>query len=260
MKRVFVIIAILLVVALGFYCGHRIYHKFMIIKSNYDVLLNSSQMQIAMKRDTFAVLTPLKVVCLGNSITKHAYLPEIEWFSDWGMAASKEDNDYCHVLQNILRKYNNESIVIPVNIADWERNPTCDIDSLLGDTCEHADVIVIRLGENVQNIVSFKENIQRLIDKCKSYTPHVLISGNFWINGEKEKVLLNAAYDNHLRFIPISWIGEIRRAYPKHGDTIYNVDGEQYIVTKDFILSHPNDEGMKSIAEAIFNAITCINF
>ena len=44
----------------------------------------------------------LKVLCLGNSITRHEYAPSIEWFSAWGMAASKEENDYCHQLERML--------------------------------------------------------------------------------------------------------------------------------------------------------------
>ena len=44
----------------------------------------------------------LKVLCLGNSITRHEYKADIEWFSEWGMAASKEENDYCHQLQKLL--------------------------------------------------------------------------------------------------------------------------------------------------------------
>lgn len=220
---------------------------------------HSSPCSLTEQNKPFDIRRALKVVCLGNSITQHKYLPDVEWYSDWGMAASKEENDYCHVLQKGLKEYNRESSVIPLNIAFFERNPECNIDSLLGNVCENADVIVIRLGDNVQDVPSFENNLQRLIDKCNESTPHILISGCFWQIEEVEKVLIDAASDNHLKFIPLSWIGQMRGVYPQKGDTLYNVEGEPYVITKDFILTHPNDEGMKAIANSIFNAITCID-
>ena len=45
---------------------------------------------------------PLQVLCLGNSITKHPIKEDIEWFSDWGMAASNIEYDYCHQLEKML--------------------------------------------------------------------------------------------------------------------------------------------------------------
>jgi alpha-galactosidase len=260
MKKKLVIILSLLVAAFCIYAGRKILQKCEKVISGYETMINSSQLLLAEQSRSFEIQRPLKVVCLGNSITKHGYLPDVEWYSDWGMAASKEENDYCHILQNKLKQYNNESSVMPFNIAHFERNPECDIDSLFGNICENADIVVIRLGENVQDVESFKKNVQRLIDKCKSYTPCILISGNFWENEDVEKVLINAAYDNRLRFIPLSWIGKMCDAYPQKGDTIYNIEGKQYVITKDFILTHPNDDGMKSIANSIFNAITCIDF
>ena len=38
-------------------------------------------------------------------------------------------------------------MVTPLNIAYWERNLNCNIDSLIGTHVTDKDVIVIRLGE-----------------------------------------------------------------------------------------------------------------
>lgn len=258
-KKLSIVFTLLIATLLLTYAGNKIYQKYKRVVSEYKTMINSSQLLLAEQSRSFEVQRALKVVCLGNSITKRDYLPDIEWYSDWGMAASKEENDYCHVLQSKLRQYNSESYVIPFSIVPFERNPECNIDSLLSNVCDNADIIIIRIGENVQNVESFNNNIQRLIDKCKSYTPHILISGCFWQNGDKEKVLINAASDNKLRFIPLSWIAEMRNAYPQKGDSIYNTEGKKYAITKEFIITHPNDEGMKSIANSIFNAITYID-
>lgn len=259
LKKLLIVVTVLAGVSLCIYAGYKIFPKCKSIVTYYNTAIHSSLSMLAAQSRSFSAQRPLKVVCLGNSITKHGYLPDVEWYSDWGMAASCEENDYCHVLQKRLREYNGESCVIPYNIAHFERNPDCDINSLLGNVCEGADVIVIRIGDNVNNAGFFAANLQRLIDKCKEYTPHILVSGCFWQKGEVEKTLMNGAANNGLRFIPLSWIGEIRNAYPHKGDTIFNTDGKPYTITKDFILTHPNDEGMKAIADAIFNAITWID-
>lgn len=270
-KKVIVFVwAGLLVIAACCYVEYKVQCKCKYIVSELETLSYSSQMLFAgltqvndytfihSQPETLLSSDTLKVVCLGNSITKHPYKPEVEWYADWGMAASKEEFDYCHVLQRRLRKYCSYASVTPLNIYQFEVNPTCNLDSLLGDCLVKANVVVIRLGENVQNITLFSENIQRLVDKCLTYTPNVIITGNFWMNSQKEKILINAAYDNHLRFVPLSWIAELREVYPKKGDTIYSIEGKPYTLASDFVLMHPNDEGMENIADAIFNAITYI--
>ena len=196
-----------------------------------------------------------RVLCLGNSITRHAEKHDIEWFSDWGMAASKEENDYCHQLQSMLRQYNDSSTVTPLNIAYWEQNLTCDIDSLIGAQCMNKDLIIIRLGENVHNKELFAMKILDLVNACRKYTPDIIITGCFWADADKEKALMNAADRNGLKYVPLAWISEQQGVYPKIGDTLYSTLNKPYKVKQDFIITHPNDKGMKIIARQIFEAI-----
>ena len=45
----------------------------------------------------------IKILFMGNSITKHAKKPEIGWNNDCGMAASSVENDYVHqIVKKIL--------------------------------------------------------------------------------------------------------------------------------------------------------------
>ena len=39
------------------------------------------------------------------------------------------------------------------------------------------------------------------------------------------------------------------------GDTIYNINGNPYPIKTDFIITHPNDKGMKMIADEIYKNI-----
>ena len=72
---------------------------------------------------------------------------------------------------------------------------------------------------------------------------------------EKERAIINAAHMHGLTFIPIDWIDHLYDSRPKVGDTLYDIHGKPYTVTKDFIIAHPDDEGMKKIAEAIYRVL-----
>lgn len=215
----------------------------------------SPTLEAKSKAEKLNLKRPLKVVCLGNSITHHAYLPDVEWYSDWGMAASKPENDYCHVLERELQAYNKHTSVHPLNIYAFEKNPTCDIDSLIGKTCAEADIIVLRICENVNDIDAFKKNFPRLVEYCLGITPHVIVSGAFWPHEKKERILVSAAERHALEFVPLSWITYQSDVYPKKGDILYDIDSKQYPITKEFIITHPNDKGMRLIAHSLMRAI-----
>ena len=129
-----------------------------------------------------------------------------------------------------------------------------------GGYTNKVDLIVVRIGENVTDIEAFEKNIQRLIDKCLSYTERIIIIGCFWYNAEKERILIDSALDNDLRFAPLGWIARMKDVYPVIGDSLYDVKGNQYVIKEDFIITHPNDKGMELIAESIFNAMTFMEF
>lgn len=193
----------------------------------------------------------LNVICLGNSITRHEYLPSIEWYSAWGMAASKEENDYCHQLEKMLCQQRPGSKVTPLNIADWERNLSMDLNTLLDRHCEGKDVIVIRLGENVQDKEAFKTAIGRLVSYCKKKAKHVFITGCFWKDDEKEAAIQQAATAYRIPYVDLRGIDQVGVTRPSVGDYLYDIDGKRYKITQDFIIAHPNDKGMKRIAEEI---------
>ena len=56
----------------------------------------------------------IRILFLGNSITRHMPKPEIGWVHDWGMAASSLENDYVHVmLKELTQKYGSVDYCIP---------------------------------------------------------------------------------------------------------------------------------------------------
>lgn len=202
---------------------------------------------------------PHKVLCIGNSITLHLPSNAVNWYSSQGMAASKPELDYCHVLEKLMRQHNRKTTVTPVNIADWERNPSLSLDSLLRDKCQGKDIIVIRIGENVQpdGVANFEKNLATLIDYCKGFTGKIVLTGEYWPHVQKELAIVRNAHKYGLRYVPIDWIWNLYReeCSPKKGDTLYDVNGKPYTIKGQFILTHPNDKGMELIAKSIYSIL-----
>ena len=202
---------------------------------------------------------PHNVLCIGNSITLHRPSDKVNWHSCCGMAASKPEYDYCHMLEKMMRQHNSKTTVTPVNIAAWERNFELSFDSLLREPCKGKDIIVIRLSENVRksDIDKFRESLPRLVEYCLEQTPNVVITGTYWANRQKEQVILECAQRYNLRYVPLGWIWRLHReeCCPKVGDTLYNTEGKPYQIEGKFIITHPNDRGMEMIARSIYNIL-----
>ena len=64
----------------------------------------------------------VKVLFVGNSITRHAPKADIGWSGDWGMAASCREKDYVHLVVSALdKRYNGVDYCI-AQAALWEVN------------------------------------------------------------------------------------------------------------------------------------------
>ena len=95
----------------------------------------------------------IKVLFIGNSITKHGPAPDIGWNGNWGMAASDLENDYVHLVVNSLR----EKVSVDYSIAQcsrWEQNYN-DTENFFKNNYQdlqdfEADIIIVRIGENVK--------------------------------------------------------------------------------------------------------------
>lgn len=202
------------------------------------------------------------VLCLGNSITLHHPMSTIPgasplWRGDWGMCASRPDSDYVHRLETKFQQTNPRSTVVGKNISVFEHNFSLDLDSLMGYLCHDKDIIILKIGENVVDKEGYLEAYRRLVDYCLSYTPHVFIVGSYWKDLQKEQVMVTVAREHYLPYIPLFWIDELYRDKVRFavGDTIYDTQGSPYPIANDFFISHPNDQGMRMIADAIYGRI-----
>lgn len=199
--------------------------------------------------------TGLRVLCLGNSITHHDYDASVGWYGNWGMAASKAENDYCHQLQTMLSSHHAGTVVTPLNMAYWERNLGCNIDSLIGSYAKGKDIIVIRLGDNVSDKTAFKDALLHLVKYCKEKAPRVVITGCYWEDADKDAAIKAVAHAEGIAYIPLSYIDKEDGARATTSDTFYSTSGNAYKVTNDAVLAHPGDNGMLRIAQAIYAVI-----
>lgn len=200
---------------------------------------------------------PVNVLCIGNSLTFHGRYDKIGWYSAHGMAASKMENDYVHVLESMFKEQNPDSKVTSTNAGSWELDFSKELEPLLGEKCKGKDIIVIRLGENVQEpaMEDYERELTKFIEFCKGYAPKVVITGVFETNMAKEAIIRKCAEKTGIGYAPLYWIWELHRdeCTPKVGDTLYDTDGNPYQIGTTIYLTHPNDLGMKKIAQSIFS-------
>jgi alpha-galactosidase len=189
---------------------------------------------------------------LGNSITHHGALPEIGWPNDWGMAASSKDKDYVHVLMDTLTK-SHKNIHWDYHyhsIAYWERDFNFDFstDNLVKvDLNYKPDILIIRLGENVQDEYAknndYESALVKLINKFKSENSKVIITGNFWPNAFKDNIQRAVASKNNYSFVDLSELS----------NDINNQAGGKF--ENPGVAMHPSDFGMRNIAIKILDQI-----
>lgn len=195
----------------------------------------------------------INVLFVGNSITRHAPSEEIGWLYDWGMAASREENDYVHVLVKKLDEKFGKINYCTACLGDWEREYfNDDIISKWEKAKDFkADIIVVRFGENVWGPI--REHLDDVplyphVDKLIKYfscekTKQVIITDLFWAFEGIDKVMREIAHNNNYEFVHISDISET------------DENKALGLFWHSGVALHPNDKGMKIIAERIFEKI-----
>lgn len=190
----------------------------------------------------------ISILLLGNSITKHGPRPEIGWYGNYGMAASSEKNDYVHVLIDKLNKLYLDIDYKVENISFWEKDFFYNLEQYKEIENYNPDIIIVRLGENVDAKYAKKNNYRANLEKMMNYykkenTVGIIITNTCWgmkyIDYENKYVALK----NGFGFSDISILTEDKKYFA------YN----EY--ENDSVRVHPSDIGMKEIAESIYNTI-----
>ncbi len=198
---------------------------------------------------------PPKILFVGNSITKHGPKPDIDWHSDWGMAASAEENDYVHrVVAGVAKAYGKMPEFMIRNVADVERQyDKAEVVNRMKNARDFgADIIILAIGENVPALATDKEKkkfqsvIELMLNGLKGdRNPKFIVRSSFWPNAAKDAALEAICKTVGGTFVNISELGKNEANYARAERSYKNAG----------VGNHPGDRGMVEIADAILKAM-----
>lgn len=221
-------------------------------------LLSCFYPTVVMGQQRLGVLKSDRILFLGNSLTLHGPKPDIGWHGNWGMAASSPAKDFAHRLVTVIEERagirllleptpsdGSSSTANVLNIANiLEREYTAFTAAKIQKQLDwKANIVVLQFGENVPpqgfNAEAFQKSLSLMLNALKqSSDPQIFVTGNILsanpgLDEIKQKVC--AEDPSHRTFVDIS----VYRSST-------SVTGQ---------LGHPNDTGMKLIADTLFTAI-----
>lgn len=190
----------------------------------------------------------IKLLFLGNSITRHGKAENLGWCGDWGMAASSKENDYVHKL---ISKFCQKGIKVSVciaNLSDWERTRNMDLlfTKYLSALRFNADYVIVRLGENAcldKYLSEFELCYDELTDLFSRNGAKIVLTDLFWEYEPFDNFVAELAKARGYAFAEIHDLGndETMKAIGK-----FSHNG---------VAVHPGDKGMAEIAERIFRVL-----
>ena len=198
-------------------------------------------------------------LAIGNSITKHGIGKY--WYNECGMAASKPEKDYFHLVTAYLEDNNKSVCSYAVSFKTWElqahdRAETYSIIEPYLD--EELDLITIQLSENIDETDTLEEDFEELLGYIKGKAPHakILVLADFWdTTGGKDDIKKEVAEAMDCEFLAMDEIKNDKSYRLGKKGVVYDADGQPHVVKHDGVIEHPNDKGMKYIADLIIKAI-----
>ncbi len=193
----------------------------------------------------------LRVLFVGNSITRHGCAAHIGWPRDCGMAASDIGKDYVHlVVKELEKKYGAVDFCI-AQASEWERKYRMDADilSLYRRAVDfNADIVVIRIGENADktqlDTEEFAEHFEYMVKFFAENAKKVIVTSLFWGYAPIDNAIKAVCNRNpDYAYVPIDHLGQ---------NNDYKAIGKY---AHAGVAIHPGDLGMQMIANAVLNAM-----
>ncbi len=190
----------------------------------------------------------IRILILGNSITRHAPKPEIGWEYDHGMAASRIELDYVHRLYAQLLEDGKDVYIMVRQASAWEQGYMGE-NVLTAFEEEHdfqPNIVLFRIGENVLNPVDKEFFYAKLKEfttyLCAAHTKILLTTCNL-PHPPVDECIEKLSKEKGYPCVSLGWIGRnpelSARGLFWHGG----------------VQMHPSDEGMLATKEEIYKVL-----
>lgn len=206
--------------------------------------------QVKKEQSTFYIGledAPIRMVIVGNSITRHGLAPDIGWNKVCGMAASDEEHDYVHILCRMLKDSGKNVYTMVNQLSYWETHYREQILKYYQDIQDFKpDIFVFRLGENIWG-ERFDPCLKTAMDEMLDFfclpTTQIILTTGFWKNAEVDDIINRVAQD---RGLDVVYLGDLGELPEMKAPGLYDHGG---------VANHPGDKGMAMIAQRVFDAI-----
>lgn len=194
-----------------------------------------------------------RLLIIGNSITWHKPNDALGWKGNWGMAASRLENDFAHIATSILERIQEgQRPVLQVkNLSDFESNiGDFDFGRLKFVEEFQPDAVILFLGDNVRRdqyaTKLFESEYNKILLALAGDSKRKLYCVSTWWASQKIDTVIHAACHSHDgRFVDIKEISEL--PHMRAAST------GQYL--NSGVAAHPSDKGMEAIAKRIINSM-----
>ncbi|GAB3984446.1 SGNH/GDSL hydrolase family protein [Spirosoma terrae] len=195
-----------------------------------------------------------RILIIGNSIMSHIPSPGIGWYNNNGMAASAPEKDFVHLLTGYLQTLYPQATVQLQAGGNFERKfgaPDYSIDEFNATLQTFKpDLIVVRLGENVDEGDVFSRNLElqfrNLLDRLATYSGQpakIICTTSVWNRPQTDKIIRKVTLEKGHTLVDLSDMVPQSRFFAYND---YSDPG---------VASHPNDVGMQRIADMIWQQV-----
>ena len=196
-------------------------------------------------------------LAIGNSITWHEKCEY--WWNEIGMAASKAENDFFHLVTKYLEEKNENVKAYAFKYSNWElqnwdRAGTYTL--LKSYLSPEIDLITIQLSENATELSTFESDFIDLIEYVRLKCPdaQIILIDDFW-DDDKSEMKRNVASICNVDFVDLTEIRGDSEYQSEIGTVVYGDDEQEYIIYHNGVATHPGDKGMKYIADKVIEFI-----
>ena len=188
----------------------------------------------------------IKVLYVGNSITKHAPKPEMGWTNDCGMAASSIEKDYVHLVQAKIKEIHPDAAFSILQVANYEREfYTREPENYyMGAKEFKPDVIIMFFGANVNKEYDTTENPPKTFGQAYENLRNFLVDGRDVFVMHSQGFYIRPVLDAEKEVVA-----------KKYNDPFVNLEDMRVLEETHGKFNHPSDYGMQVIADRFWAEI-----